>query len=63
MLAKKVAAMFSKATAFLAGIVFIMLAWFVLAIAQSRVSLIFHLKADASWESALLAAEAENDDQ
>ena len=55
--------MFSKATAFLAGIVFIMLAWFVLAIAQSRVSLIFHLKAGASWESALLAAEAENDDQ
>jgi hypothetical protein len=57
MLAKK------EATAFLAGIAFITLAWFVLAVAQSRVSQIFHLKADASWESALVAAEAENDDQ
>ena len=57
MLAKK------EITAVLAGIAFITLAWFVLAIEQSRASHVFHLKADASWESALLAAEAENDDQ
>lgn len=63
MLAKKTATMFSKATALLAGIAFIALAWFVLAIVQSRVSQILHLKAGASWESALVAAETENDDQ